>query len=99
MTSDFKVTLLGTGTPAPQMARFGASTLIEAGGEKFLFDCGRGQLRGYFNYRYRSIAVNRLFLTHMHSDHLVGIPDLWLTGWIHGRKAPFEVWGQREPEV
>jgi ribonuclease BN (tRNA processing enzyme) len=34
-----------------------------------------------------------LFLTHLHSDHTVGIPDLWLTGWARGRKVPLQVWG------
>jgi len=37
--------------------------------------------------------VDALFLTHLHSDHVVGIPDLWLTGWIMGRKVPLRVWG------
>ena len=93
MTSDFKVTLLGTGTPSPVIDRFGASTLVEAGDEKFLFDCGRGAAQRLFQLRVPFNDVHRLYLTHMHSDHLVGIPDLWLTGWIFGRKVPFEVWG------
>lgn len=37
--------------------------------------------------------VDGLFLTHLHSDHTVGIPDLWLTGWVMGRKTPLPVWG------
>ena len=93
MTLDFKVTLLGTGTPVPQMARFGACILIEAGDGKFLFDCGRGAAQRLLQLQIPFSDVSKLFLTHMHSDHLVGIPDLWLTGWIYGRKAPFEVWG------
>ena len=93
MTSNFKVTLLGTGTPAPQMARFGASILVEAGDGKFLFDCGRGATQRLLQLQIPFSDVSKLFLTHMHSDHLVGIPDLWLTGWIYGRKIPFEVWG------
>ena len=40
--SDFKVTLLGTGTPIPDPNRFGPSTLVEAGNKKLLFDAGRG---------------------------------------------------------
>jgi ribonuclease Z len=42
---DIRVTLLGTGTPAPVMNRFGASNLVEAGEQKFLFDAGRGAMR------------------------------------------------------
>jgi ribonuclease Z len=74
----FRVVLLGTGNPQPVMTRFGASILVEAGAERLLFDAGRGALQ-----RLRQIGVidaNRLFLTHLHSDHVVGIPDLYLTG-------------------
>jgi ribonuclease Z len=42
MAQDFKVTLLGTGTPFPIPDRFGAATLVEAGKERLLFDVGRG---------------------------------------------------------
>ena len=38
-------------------------------------------------------SVNVLFLTHLHSDHVVGIPDLWLTGWFLGRERPLRIWG------
>lgn len=92
-----KVTLLGTGGPAPSIERFGPATLVEAGGQKFLFDCGRGASQRLWQMKTRLGEVNRLFLTHLHSDHVVGVPDLWLTGWIpavYGRRAePFQVWG------
>jgi len=96
--SDFKVTLLGTGTPIPNPDRFGPSTLVEAGNQKLLFDAGRGA-----TIRLRQILVQRgpimtkidtLFITHYHSDHTLGIPDLWLTGWVgNGRKEPFRLIG------
>jgi ribonuclease Z len=92
-----KVTLLGTGGPVPSMERFGPSTLVEAGGQKFLFDCGRGAGQRLWQMKTRLGDVNRLFITHLHSDHVVGLPDLWLTGWIpavYGRRSePFRVWG------
>ncbi len=93
MASDFTVTLLGTSSPVPQMERFGMGTLVEAGGEMLLFDCGRGAIQRLFQLSAQHVRVDRLFLTHLHSDHLVGIPDLWLTGWIYGRKTAFQVWG------
>jgi len=86
-----KVTLLGTGTPAPVMDRFGPSTLVEAGGEKFLIDAGRGAMQRLFQLNIR--FVENIFLTHLHSDHVVGLPDLWLTGWVLGRAVPMRVWG------
>ena len=93
MASDFAVTLLGTSSPSPSVDRFGMSTLVEAGGARLLFDCGRGALQRLFQLGPEYPQINRLFLTHLHSDHIVGIPDLWLTGWIMGRKTPFQIWG------
>lgn len=89
----FRVTLLGTGGPPPLMNRFGPSTLVEAGGEKLIFDGGRGATQRLHQLKVR--FAEALFLTHLHSDHTVGIPDLWLTGWVSGREVPFRVWGPR----
>ncbi len=94
---DFKVTLLGTGTPQPVMDRFGPSTLVEAGEKKFLFDAGRGALQRLFQLKIPFRDIDGLLLTHLHSDHVVGIPDLWLIGRIGrlwgGRTIPLPVWG------
>ena len=94
---EIKVTLLGTGSPPPIMDRFGPSILVEAGGGKFLFDAGRGALQRLAQLRVRWQDVDGLFLTHLHSDHVVGFPDLWLTGWLvgAGRSRPLHVWGPR----
>lgn len=94
---EIKVTLLGTGTPVPAMNRFGPSILVEAAGQKFLFDAGRGALQRLAQLRIRWQDVDGVFLTHLHSDHVVGFPDLWLTGWLvgAGRSRPLHVWGPR----
>ena len=94
---EVKVTLLGTGTPVPSMNRFGPSILVEAAGQKFLFDAGRGALQRLAQLRVRWQDIDGLFLTHLHSDHVVGFPDLWLTGWLvgSGRDRPLPVWGPR----
>lgn len=88
---DFTVTLLGTGNPRPTIKRFGPSILVQAGGQNLLFDCGRGATIRLAQIKVEHI--NGLFLTHLHSDHIVGIPDLWLTGWVMGRKDPLRIWG------
>ena len=84
---DFRVTLLGTGTPSPNPDRFGPSTLVEAGEQKLMVDAGRGA-----TIRLRQLGVpmgqiDVLFLTHFHSDHTSGVPDLWLTGWLASHYA------------
>ncbi len=95
--SGFKVTLLGTASPSPRPNRFGPSTLVEAGDQKLLFDAGRGVPIRMWQIKLPMGKLNALFLTHFHSDHVSGIPDLWLTGWLgpeFGRRAaPFRVIG------
>lgn len=93
----FRVTLLGTGCPPAVMNRFGPSILVEAGQQKFVFDAGRGALQRLTELGVRWADVEGVFLTHLHSDHVVGFPDLWLTGWllVPGRNVPLNVWGPR----
>ena len=91
-----QVTLLGTGYPAPRIDRFGPSTLVEAGGQRFLFDCGRGTMQRIYQIDTDASSFDKLFLTHLHSDHTTGIPDLWITGMIQQRtNNPLRVWGPK----
>lgn len=99
-TQKLTVILLGTGAgPLINLERYGASTLIIAGDEVLLFDCGRGAT---FRLQETGISlgrVDKLFLTHLHSDHVVQLPDLLLTPWAFARssggprKLPLRVWG------
>lgn len=92
--SIIKVTLLGTGTPQPLMERFGPSILVQAGGKTLLFDAGRGCLQRLRQFQVSYNAIDAVFFTHLHSDHIVGLPDLWLTGWLlSNRKIPMVVFG------
>lgn len=95
--ADIKVTLLGTGTPTPRIGSFSASTLVEAGGQRLLFDAGRGSTIRLFQKNVPLGSINATFLTHLHSDHIVGLPDLWLSGWVGtpwaSRKTPFVIFG------
>jgi ribonuclease Z len=76
------VTLLGTGDPIPRVDRFGPATLVEAGGQRLLFDAGRGASQRLTQLGIRLGAVDAVFITHFHHDHLNGFSDLWLTGWL-----------------
>ena len=97
MTTDLRITLLGTGVPIPRPDRFGPSTLVEAGGRTLLIDAGRGATMRMYQLGIPIGQIDALLLTHFHSDHTVGIPDLWLTGWLSShfgsRRRPFNVIG------
>ena len=94
---DFLVTLLGTGMPVPSPDRFGNSTLIEAGGQRLVFDMGRGVTIRLWQKQIPLGSIDAHFVTHLHSDHINGLSDLWLSGWIQtafgGRKKPFLIYG------
>jgi ribonuclease Z len=87
------VTLLGTGNPRPSIERFGPAILVEAGGRKLLFDGGRGASTRLAQAGISLSSIDAVFLTHLHSDHVVGLPDLWLTGWLFGRTSPLRILG------
>ena len=92
------ITLLGTGSPTPLPNRFGPSALIQAGGQTLLFDAGRGVPIRIHQLGVPLAKIDVLFLTHFHSDHTSGIPDVWLTRWVRTSGAmeattPFNVIG------
>jgi len=95
--SSFRVTLLGTGVPIPSPDRFGPCTLVEAGNRKFLIDAGRGAAIRLFQLKVPLGRIDVQFLTHYHSDHTSGVPDVWLTGWLAShfgrRTTPYRVIG------
>lgn len=76
------VTLLGTGSPQLIPERFGPSILVSAGGEQLLFDVGRGATIRLWQAGVPLRDVSAVFFTHLHSDHVTGFPDLWLTGML-----------------
>lgn len=90
-----QITLLGTGNPRPNMERFGPSILIEAGRQRLLIDAGRGAAQRLFEIGQRELltGLDAVLLTHLHSDHTVGLPDVWLTPWIFGRSRALALIG------
>jgi ribonuclease Z len=92
-SDEMRVTLRGTGTPFPNAERFGSAILVKVAGKRLLFDCGRGVVIRLTQAGFSPKDINDVFLTHLHSDHIVGIPDLWLSGWFLGRDRPLPIWG------
>ena len=94
LEAQIKLHFIGTGGPELTPTRAGAATLIETPAALLLFDAGRGVLDGIYRSRVRPQDVTRVFLTHLHNDHIEGLPTLWLTPWfLLGRQTPLEVWG------
>ncbi|MCM3584981.1 MBL fold metallo-hydrolase [Mesobacillus maritimus] len=98
-TSDFKVTLLGTGSPVISMERFSNSTLVEVGGERFLFDAGRGAAQRLNQLDISPGMIDKLFVTHLHHDHVMDFDDILITAAVPdprgGRENNMQVWGPK----
>ena len=98
-----KVVMLGTGTPHPDPNRSGPATAIVVNDTPYLIDFGPGVIRrataafekGVTAIGFGGVNIKTAFLTHMHSDHTVGYPDLIFTSWVMGRKEPLAVYGPK----
>jgi ribonuclease Z len=90
---EIRVTLLGTGTPFPRRGQACASMFVEAGEEKFLLDCGSGAPQNFTSLEIPFTAVDKVFVTHHHVDHIGGLDHFWIGGWTYGRRTPLRVWG------
>lgn len=94
-----QVVLLGTGTPRPEPERSGPATAIVVNDTAYLVDFGPGIVRraaAAFEKGIAALAPDKLqtaFVTHLHSDHTVGYPDLIFTTWVQGRRGPLKVYG------
>lgn len=86
--------LLGTGFPRPDAQHAGASTAIVAGDKWFVVDAGRGATLRIAGTSEKYEQLRAVFLTHLHSDHTAGLPDLFITSWQFGRQTtPLELYG------
>lgn len=94
-SGDIKLTFLGTGAPRPSHERYGPAILVEAGDYKIMVDAGPGMRERLFQAGGFEILtdVDHLLITHLHFDHTISAPGLWLTGWLFGRKTPMKVFG------
>lgn len=94
-----RIVLLGTGTPNATPDRWGPATAIVVGDTPYLVDAGVGVVRRAAAARAKGVEalrasnLRRVFITHLHSDHTLGYPDLILSGWTLEREAPLEAYG------
>src|SRR6185369_4551536 len=93
-TLTIAVLLLGTGYPRPDPARAGAATAVIIGSKWFLVDAGRGATMRIAATPLKYEDMRGIFLTHLHSDHTAGLPDVYITSWQFGRKStPLPLYG------
>lgn len=91
--------VLGSGTPIPDPERLGPSVAVVVDSSAYLFDAGIGVVRRAMAAKRKGFAaldaprLGIVFLTHLHSDHTMGLNDLIFTPWIQGRLQPLEVYG------
>ena len=96
-----RIVLLETGTPRSEVGRAGTSTAVVVDDRPYIFDFGPGvglRLSEGHEIGIAGLAmseVTRAFLTHMHSDHTLGLGELMLTPWMFGREEPLEVYGPK----
>lgn len=87
------IVMLGTGTPRPLPDASGPATAVVVGSRVFLVDAGVGVERRLAAAGLPTDGVTAAFITHLHSDHVLGLPDLIFTSWVMGRSRPFPVYG------
>ncbi|MFZ1730383.1 MAG: MBL fold metallo-hydrolase [Bacteroidota bacterium] len=101
-SSRTRLVMLGAGNPNPDPENSGPAVAVVVGGRAYLVDAGPGLVRRAaamsprFGGSIPALAAANLthvFLTHLHSDHTLGLPDLMLTPWVMGRDTPLQVFG------
>lgn len=97
-----QVLMLGTGTPNAEPNRVSAGLAIAVDSQPYLLDCGHGivqrvvEAHAAGKISWTTTELTRLFITHLHADHTVGLPDLIFTPWIHGRQDIIQAYGPPE---
>lgn len=88
-----KLTLLGTGTPRPSVHRNCTANLLQIGAENVIIDAGRGVVTQLAHIDVDPNAIDVIFITHHHFDHIGNLADLLLAGWNNGRNREVRVYG------
>ncbi len=94
-----QIIILGSGSPNAEADRVSSGVAIAVDDQAYLIDCGHGVVQRVVQAHEAGLIawdtsdLTRLFVTHLHADHTVGLPDLLFTPWIHGRATPVQAYG------
>ena len=84
----------GSGMPAARRGQAATCFLMECGnGQKYMFDCGTGAMANIAALMIPFQYLDKVFLTHLHTDHFGDLDALWAGGWTAGRPNALRVWG------
>ncbi|MBW2422748.1 MAG: MBL fold metallo-hydrolase, partial [Deltaproteobacteria bacterium] len=93
-SKEMRITALGTGMPNQSPSNVAASFLVELGnGESFVFDLGTGASDRLAGLEPDYSKLDKIFASHLHTDHVGDIAALWVAGWLNGRYTPLQVYG------
>ncbi|NOR43597.1 MAG: MBL fold metallo-hydrolase [Gammaproteobacteria bacterium] len=93
-SAEMRITALGTGMPNQSPSNVAASFLVELGnGESFLFDLGTGATDRLAGLEVNYASLDKVFASHLHTDHVGDVAALWVGGWLGGRYTPLHVYG------
>ena len=92
---DLDLVFLGTSASAPTASRGASATLLRRGGDRLLVDCGEGTQRQLLRSDAGLVDLEHVFLTHLHADHVLGLPGMLKTFALRGRQLPITVYGPR----
>jgi len=91
---EMRIIALGTGMPSARLSQAASSFLVELGnGDKFLFDIGSGSAANLGSLEIPYDFLNKLFISHLHTDHMGDLIELYVGGVVAGRIGPLNVWG------
>jgi ribonuclease Z len=91
---EIRMIACGTGMPSARRSQAATCFLVELGnGDKLLFDIGSGSHANLQALMIPSDFLNKIFITHLHTDHWGDLTSIWAGGWTAGRTGPLQVWG------
>ncbi len=91
--SETRLLFCGTGSPSRNPARSGPCLALIAGGKLYLFDAGEGAIGRLHEFEAPVLRLEKIFLTHLHSDHISGVAEVLHNTWLYGRQHPVALVG------